>query len=77
VIVDEQVPSVETLWAAVEVEVDLEVVVEEETLEADEVVVAFVLVEDEVAFVEEDETDEELLLDTPQVPEAGWHPVPQ
>jgi hypothetical protein len=51
--------------------VDLEVVVEEETLEADEVVVAFVLVEDDVAFVEEDETDEELLLDTPQVPEAG------
>jgi hypothetical protein len=38
--------------------------VEEETLEAEEVVVAFVL-------VEEDEMDEELLLDTPQVPEAG------
>jgi hypothetical protein len=41
--------------------VDLEVVVEEETLEADEVVVAFVLVD----------LDEELLLDAPQVPEAG------
>jgi hypothetical protein len=64
VIVAEHVPSVETLWAAVEVEVDLEVVVEEEALEADEVVVPFVL-------VEEDEMDEELLLDTPQVPEAG------
>ena len=37
---------------------------EEEALEADEVVVPFVL-------VEEDEMDEELLLDTPQVPEAG------
>jgi hypothetical protein len=46
-------------------------VVEEETLEVDEVVVAFVLVEDEVAFVEEDEMDEELLLDVPQVPDAG------
>jgi hypothetical protein len=46
-------------------------VVDEETLEADEVVVAFVLVEDEVTFVEEDEMDEELLLDVPQVPEAG------
>jgi hypothetical protein len=40
------------------------VVVEEEAVEADEVVVPFVL-------VEEDEMDEELLLDTPQVPEAG------
>jgi hypothetical protein len=47
-------------------------VVEEETLEVDEVVVAFVLVEVDDDFCDEvDTTDEELLLDTPQVPEAG------
>jgi hypothetical protein len=48
-------------------------VVEEEALDDEgEVVAAFVLVEVEVPFVDEvDKTDEEPLLDTPQVPEAG------
>lgn len=70
------VPSVDTGSVAVEVD-ELEVLVDEDDLTVD---VEVFVDEDDVVLLDVDfeEVDvSEELEDIPQVPKAGWHPVPQ